>query len=474
MFTTVDYADITVAFHFSNGTTLSLIVNPDESNDDSQEIESLEINTALSASTSNPLGSVASSTLEITVSSFNNYLNPNNVNSPYYGYMDRTCYIEVSASKLYIDVDDEQDPNATREQTLVSPALLGTYFVSDWVGMDSSDDVNGVRISATDLISTIGNMEVPIVTLDTTQGMLSYITNVIAGLNAKLPAYKQIALAQGTTLGVFDRQLRYRNIKTDGKFIDLLNQVSHCLLCNIYMSNDNKLTFDSMIDDVGETPVYAMSDETNLESVRVENGLLVDYAGASISYPIDRTGPNMNVGSIEETTFDDTSFTNFHFSGGVYKLAYMVITSTSDVCPTISTMKHDNMEMDLALTYQGNPGQDDTYSIGMGGALQESGYLSTAAAADDSVCEIENDLLQKANIPQYLAAVNAYMQNKRSGVSCDGWFDPRLSLGDVVTVESTLLGVSKNYKVTSLNWRMDSNFSCHAELRSITDYGEVA
>ena len=61
-----------------------------------------------------------------------------------------------------------------------------------------------------------------------------------------------------------------------------------------------------------------------------------------------------------------------------------------------------------------------------------------------------------------------YMKNKRSGISCDVYCDPRICLGDAVTVKSTLLGISDKYKVISLHWSLGDSLMCNAELMAIT------
>lgn len=469
MFTTINYADLTVTFHFSNGATLNLYVNDSDSDDDEQVIESIDINPSLAATTSNPLGSVAASSLELTLSDESSDLFPNNVNSPYYGYMDKTCYITVACTKLYIESEDEPTDNVPQEQTLQTPAPLGTFYVSSWESVDSSDDVSGVRISALDLISTIGNMEVPIVALDVTQSAIAYFRNVVTALNARLPQYKQIVLENNATFGTFDNNIRYRNLKSDGKVIDLLNQFSHCLLCNIYMDTSNVLKIDSILDDPQEQPVYTMSDDTNLTSVKVENGLLVDYSGVNVNYPVDRSAITETLGQMRDVSFSDLTFNNYHFDDSVYKLAYIVISSSTDICPVPTSMLHDNTEMNLVLSAESGTTADDSYNVEMYGSKQAAGFVSTSDVTDDSVCTIENSLIQKAHVQDYLDAINEYMQNKRSGLSCTGAFDPRLKLGDVVTVTSTLLGLSSKYKVTKLNWHLDDNFGCEAELRAVTE-----
>lgn len=471
MFNTVTYVNIAITFHFSNNTTLTVALD-DES--DNQQIDDIEIKTSLSSSTANPLGAVSASTLDLTLSSYDRSLFPYNEESSYYGYMDRTCYITITADKLYIDPDDEVNVDTPVEQVLQTPINLGTFFVDSWRSVESSDDANTVQISASDIISTIGNIEVPIVTLDTTQDATTYLRNVLAAINTRLPAYKRVTIASGATFGEFDDNVRYRNLKSDGTLIDLLNQLSRCLLCNIYINVNNQLEIDPMWDDSSEQPVYTMSDAThNLHEVQIQDGLLVDYSGACIKFPVDRSGAAVQIGQISDQSFDDLVFTNYHFDSGVYKLAYMVISSTTNVCPTVSSILHDNTELDLTLSYTGTaPDEDETYTVSMFGCKQNEGYTSTSEVTDDSVCEIENDLLQKANIQDYLDAVNEYMNNKRSGVTCSGWFDPRLKLGDVVVVDSSLLNIYNTYKVTAITWNLTDDFRCDVELRAITHFNE--
>lgn len=476
MFNTVDYVDMTVTFHFNDGTTLALYVNQDNSDDDANEITDIKGSNSLSASSSNPLGSVAAGTLTIELESYDNSLNPDNPDSTYAGLMDRTCYITVEATKLYIDEDDETG-QVSPEQTLTPPEPLGTFYVDRWESDSSINDVNRVVITANDLITSIANMDVPIVPINTKANIAAYLQQVFTALNNDLPSYKQITVRSPGSLGSLDSiNVKHRNLNTREKLGDLLNQVSQCLLVNIYVDRNNQLVYDSVLDDGQAMPVATLSDSTNLTELKQENGLLVDYSGVNIKFPEGKAVAPQQLCSLSNddgdsaTSAPDVVFDNSEYGSNLHKLTYLVISSSDATCPRLSQISHDNTKADIYVTP--SQGQQD-YSIDIYGSVQSDKYMMSKpkyldrdGIDKDSVVTIDNDLLKTKNnqITAYRDDIADYMRKKRSGMTCEGSFDIRLNIGDVVNVDSETLNISGKYKVTSLTWNVDSDYTCTAEL----------
>ena len=478
MYNTITYVDVKVDIKFRNGLTHTVYVNRDVTYDDNSEITDFDINSSLSSSSSNPLGGVATNTLDLTLESYDDSLDPECKSSPYYGYMDRTAYLEVFVTKLYIDpFDEESDAEGKYPQEEVefnTPVPLGTFYVESWTSNSSADDIYNVQITATDLITSIGNMDVPIVRLDPRQSVMVYLKNVIDKLNKILPAYKQIKLSEkllnDLKVSEYDVNARHRNLATGGKVGDLFNQVSQQLLSNIYMDHENFLAFDSLLDDKQQEPVTTFSDDTNLDSISRTSGLLVDYSGINVQYPVGKTETDKSIASVSDTKLSETKFNNLALSQRTHNMSYIVVTSSTSVCPTVKSLKYDNTKMNLELTKVNGEG---TYSLEVYGSVQKDDTDTTDASytnddSKDSVITLQNDILAKSKIADYQAKVLKYMKNKRSGISCDVYCDPRICLGDAVTVKSTLLGISDKYKVISLHWSLGDSLMCNAELMAIT------
>ena len=475
MYNTVTYADIKVDIKFRNGKTHTIYVNRDVAYDDDSEIVNLDIDSSLSSSSSNPLGGVATNTLDLTLESYDNSLDPESKSSPYYGYMDRTAYIEVYVTKLYIDPFDEEptdsDEYPPEEIQFESPVPLGTFYVESWTSNNSADDIYSIQISATDLITSICNMDVPIVRLDPRQNIMAYIKNVIEELNKTLPEPKHIRISNSLTeVSAYDNNARHRNLATGEKVGELFNQVSQQLLSNIYMNHENLLTFDSLLDDITQEVVTTFSDDTNLDSISRTSGLLVDYSGVNVQYPVGKTETDKSIASVSDTKFDEVKFNNLALSQRTHNMSYIVVTSSTAICPTVKSLKYDNTKMNLELTKVSGEG---TYSLEIYGSVQKDDTDTTDASytnedSKDSVITLQNDILAKSKISDYQAKVLKYMKNKRSGISCDVYCDPRVCLGDIVTVKSTLLGISDKYKVISLHWSLEDSLICNAELMAIT------
>ena len=475
MYNTVTYADIKVDIKFRNGKTHTIYVNRDVAYDDESEIVNLDIDSSLSSSSSNPLGGVATNTLDLTLESYDNSLDPESKSSPYYGYMDRTAYIEVYVTKLYIDPFDEEptdsDEYPPEEITFENPVPLGTFYVESWTSNNSADDIYSIQISATDLITSICNMDVPIVRLDPRQNIMAYIKNVIEELNKTLPEPKHIRISDSLTeVSAYDKNARHRNLATGEKVGELFNQVSQQLLSNIYMNHENLLTFDSLLDDTTQEVVTTFSDDTNLDNISRTSGLLVDYSGVNVQYPVGKTETDKSIASVSDTKFDEVKFNNLALSQRTHNMSYIVVTSSTAICPTVKSLKYDNTKMNLELTKVSGEG---TYSLEIYGSVQKDDTDTTDASytnedSKDSVITLQNDILAKSKISDYQAKVLKYMKNKRSGISCDVYCDPRVCLGDIVTVKSTLLGISGNYKVISLHWSLEDSLICNAGLMAIT------
>ena len=475
MYNTVTYADIKVDIKFRNGKTHTIYVNRDVAYDDDSEIVNLDIDSSLSSSSSNPLGGVATNTLDLTLESYDNSLDPECKSSPYYGYMDRTAYIEVYVTKLYIDPFDEEvndlDEYPPEEIQFESPVPLGTFYVESWTSNNSADDIYSIQISATDLITSICNMDVPIVRLDPRQNIMAYIKNVIEELNKTLPEPKHIRISNSLTeVSAYDKNARHRNLATGEKVGELFNQTSQQLLSNIYMNHENLLTFDSLLDDNTQEVVTTFSDDTNLDSISRTSGLLVDYSGVNVQYPVGKTETDKSIASVSDTKFDEVKFNNLALSQRTHNMSYIVVTSSTAICPTVKSLKYDNTKMNIELTKVSGEG---TYSLEIYGSVQKDDTDTTDASytnedSKDSVITLQNDILAKSKISDYQAKVLKYMKNKRSGISCDVYCDPRVCLGDIVTVKSTLLGISDKYKVISLHWSLEDSLICNAELMAIT------
>ena len=475
MYNTVTYADIKVDIKFRNGNTHTIYVNRDVAYDDDSEVVNLDIDSSLSSSSSNPLGGVATNTLDLTLESYDNSLDPECKSSPYYGYMDRTAYIEVYVTKLYIDPFDEEptasDEYPPEEIQFESPVPLGTFYVESWTSNNSADDIYSIQISATDLITSICNMDVPIVRLDPRQNIMAYIKNVIEELNKTLPESKHIRISNSLTeVSAYDKNARHRNLATGEKVGELFNQVSQQLLSNIYMNHENLLTFDSLLDDTMQEVVTTFSDDTNLDSISRTSGLLVDYSGVNVQYPVGKTETDKSIASVSDTKFDEVKLNNLALSQRTHNMSYIVVTSSTAICPTVKSLKYDNTKMNLELTKVSGEG---TYSLEIYGSVQKDDTDTTDASytnedSKDSVITLQNDILAKSKISDYQAKVLKYMKNKRSGISCDVYCDPRVCLGDIVTVKSTLLGISSNYKVISLHWSLEDSLICNAGLMAIT------
>ena len=475
MYNTVTYADIKVDIKFRNGETHTIYVNRDVAYDDDSEIVNLDIGSSLSSSSSNPLGGLATNTLDLTLESYDNSLDPECKSSHYYGYMDRTAYIEVYVTKLYIDPFDEEvndsDEYPPEEIQFESPVPLGTFYVESWTSNNSADDIYSVQISATDLITSICNMDVPIVRLDPRQNIMAYIKNVIEELNKTLPEPKHIRISNSLAeVSAYDKNARHRNLATGGKVGDLFNQVSQQLLSNIYINHENLLTFDSLLDDTTQEVVTTFSDDTNLDSISRTSGLLVDYSGVNVQYPVGKTETDKSIASVSDTDFTEVKFNNLALSQRTHNMSYIVVTSSTAICPTVKSLKYDNTKMNLELTKVSGEG---TYSLEIYGSVQKDDTDTTDASyttedSKDSVITLQNGILAKSKISDYQAKVLKYMKNKRSGISCDVYCDPRVCLGDIVTVKSTLLEISGNYKVISLHWSLEDSLICNVGLMAIT------
>jgi hypothetical protein len=128
------------------------------------------------ASSSDIIGNAGSGLLTIKLKSLDGLLIPSNALSAYYGLMDSTAIIYLSA--VY-------NSNVT--------VNFGKFYVTNWESGTSNTDAKTVTIVATNLYGHVKNIDIGKVRLKEHLTFSSYLISIINTLNSKLTSREQIS-----------------------------------------------------------------------------------------------------------------------------------------------------------------------------------------------------------------------------------------------------------------------------------------
>ncbi len=230
---------IKAKFTFDNGKTYE-VSSYSENNDkfitDSRKVDTEQI------SYTNLYGSVSSNVLTLSIFDINNYLDIENQNSPYYGYMRNGAKCE-----LFISYDNHKYEN------------FGTYYVKSWSEMyrDGLHDI--CTIALVDELEYILNCDMPKLSAYSGVKAGDLIIKVLTGIGIKSSRIKiDKSLEINLLFGVTD----------DDKVGYFLNEICQALCAVIIIDKDNNILVVPALTGYGQ--VYELPDKY-IESYETSN-----------------------------------------------------------------------------------------------------------------------------------------------------------------------------------------------------------
>lgn len=398
-------------------------------------LNSVSLGLSLAGSNQNPVGVISANTLTLDIDSRDLSLDPTNTQSPYYGEMNSSAWVTY-----YLTENGEQ-------------INMGTYFVNTWNPNISNSSPYNISIQLTDLMSVIAKMAVPKVDIKYNMTLKEYIIAVINKLNEQNPFqynifYNPDTIKFGNITNFYYEQL---NTSTVG---DMLNTISQCTLTNITINQQGYFITDNLLDEVPAQAVMEIDGDNYTFSANLAPSSWISYDGIKVNYTPRKIVSKQQLASIssQELQPGDNTISGLSLGGHAYSIEQIVISTEdpTDASFYIKSLSYDKDVVDLVIDYQGLSTVSASISIIGSSAATETKIFSQDAGGSILNCNVP--ILYESDLGYYASSMRAFLKNKQKAIKVVGWYNPRLTLGDLVHV--TLggdLNLEGYYKVTGMD-----------------------
>lgn len=430
---------VKLVFTLSNGTTF--VLNNGGSINDTNYLTSIKLNESFSADNNIPIGVNTSNVLDLIIVSKNHALIPDNENSIYYGYMNTSATIDI-----YVTEGEDE-------------IYFGKYYVDKWKSSITSDTPNNVVISATSLMGVIARQDVPDVEINSWTSIKDYLEEVIYRLNQTLPSNKQVDWDSDSFIFDAFPVMQFSNLDTD-KISGCFNGISQCTLTNIYIDRNGRIGTDYNCDDSSVEANYFFDIMT---SAQTGTASYVDYDGLKVTYSAGNILDTEQLASLydQDALEGTTEFNDIDLGDAVYKINSIDVSSEDpDIFVEVSEATYNNKKLNLEV-YAEYPTK---VSIVVKGQRLDNTKLLYETTGENQL-EITNRLLPVAYIPKWAGNLEQLMDFKANSITIQGYFNPRIKLGDIVFINCNgAMSISGYYKVNGLNWDLGQYGKCKMSL----------
>lgn len=458
----VQNVKVRIKIYFSNNTSIELVDNAgDENTSLINYCTDITISENLYQSSSqNIVGNVCGNTMSLNLVSKNRLLIPNNKSSIYYGYMNDTSYIDVTFT--YIDNVNTVD------------VYMGRYFVDTWEGGTDSSSPNDVNISAVNCFGKIKSMPIENVRIKRNISFNNYIKSIINKLNSTLPVQLRISYTDND-LDIYKNsnyswQMEYNNF--DRSTLEtLFNDIAKDCIAYIWIDRNGNIKTDHLLDDKPEESKCELSGSKNLLSYNMQTGDIDKYSGVTVKYINNVTYAYDNLLSIKnvelfsdsintfsdrklnQQTVDDISLVQVVCDGNQSEQGTCLSFDwyKDNITLYISADEHCNADINVWGTY----------------LIEDYGYITRYKdnSKKDTIINIENRTLRQELIQTYIDGLINLMSMKNNMVSCQGFINPELRLGDTVNFIGARFNINDYYKIIGLNYSVNgATYRCTASL----------
>lgn len=437
----IDRVKCTVTITLANNQTITIDLNTVSTN----YLTSIDINEETATENNNPVGVVSSNTLKMTLNTEDLSLIPNNPDSVYYPYMNNSATVNVKVTSEDGDVNFE------------------TFYVSSWKSNISSSNPHRVVIEATDLLSLIGKNTIPDTELVKTQATGAYLRAVIAKLNEKLPQKYRITTDISDNDFSHFPTIQYPSY-SQNNMATLFNTISQSTLTNLYLTRQNKLVSDYLLDNNHSQTVATLSDKVNVLSASLDSSSLVNYNSVRVNYYLNTVNDNTLLTSLDAQTLvaGDNAF-SIPLSN-TYKIAYIKVTTADGGKVETVAFSYSKDTCDLILSSE----SATTCKIEIyGQTLKENkmGLTVQRQSSSNETLEVTNTLLPEASIQSFATNLLNLVEKRGKELKLEGFFNPELKLGDIVTVDcESSINTQGTYKIVGLNWKIGNTLKCTCKL----------
>lgn len=246
-----------ININFNDSTTYTVYSDKDYSPNSQNFIKSAKFHLSEGNNKVNPLGVATSNSLNLQIYDEDNYLNPSNTDSPYYGMM-----INGIEIKAYISYD-----GSTWDD-------YGTFYVTNWSGSFSEGWHGMVSISAEDRMNSIGNLDMPYIPAFNEITVSDLVTYVFDKIGIDSNEFQIDSLV--------NRTLGYAVIKGN-KVRDFLNNICQLCLARVVIDRHNIIRFVLATNlYTGHNTLTIGSEYTGSFSNKISN--TIDYTKVKVVY----------------------------------------------------------------------------------------------------------------------------------------------------------------------------------------------
>lgn len=444
----VNSADLLIKIIFKNNTSIELkLLNEVGINKDENIITNAKIVETLNVQNSNPVGVISSNTLKLDIRSNDKSLIPDNENSPYFGLMNESAYIDVSVIES--------------GQTL----KFGRYFVNKWYSLTDMSNKYKVNIECTDIISILSKNLIPDIQIRKKDKLSEILKNIMDKINNKsIEKYKVIVDQNNIKFPDFD-SVEYYNISVTN-MSDLLNTIAQSTLTNIYINRNNEFICDYVADDTKTESVGNIDENMAILSAQSNKNDSTTYTGVKTNYFKYSVNKPDSIGGISEQALEigDNQLNNIVSNGNIYKLNYVSVIgdNTSNIVIKELTYNKNKIDMLISASEKCNCEIDI-----FGQSINENQLYETLGDtdSDNTTLEVTNRLIDATLVKLFNTKLLKVISLKNSKLQIKAFLDPRAKLGDIVYINTEkLLGVKGYYKIYKLEWEFDTSLKCNIEL----------
>ena len=460
---TVYNVETTVTIYFNDGSYYELPLKDSAGTGLDNYCTSIELKEQLyTKNNNNIIGNVCANTLSLKIKSKDGLLISSNENSTYFGLMDETAYIDVSCTG---------DDNVT--------TYMGRYFVDAWENGVTAATANDVSISAIDLLGKLKNIPLKKIKLQRELDVNTYLKSVIDALNNELPLSMRINY-RNQDLDIFHNsgynwQLWYNNINRDS-FENILNNISQNTLSNLWIDRDRYFKTDWLLDDSSELPVGDLSGAVQILDYGTNIADTDKASGVEITYIDNVSYEDKELASINNypVTTGDNVVENLHLnSDKVINISTVQIIPTSASNYEAYTKDIYNYKDSVDLTIHSSTSTDVNIKI-WGTVINE--ITNTLVEYNNNnnknnLISIDNRILRKELINTYKDGLLDLISYRNSNIYVEGFLNPQLKIGDIVSVRGSKLGIYDYYKIIGLDFKLGTSYRCRATL--LKTFGEV-
>lgn len=436
---------------FKDGSTYNIpMADPDQLGLDNY-CTSIKLKEQLySTNNNNIVGNICGNTLSLTIQSKDGLLISSNTSSIYHGLMNNTAFIDI---------------NCTGEDDV--RVYMGRYYVDAWENGVTAATANQVTITAVDLMSRVKNIPLKDLRLKRKMTVREYFSNILNKLNSQLSSDMHVNFnTPGSDIfNNVDWALWYNNIDRDS-FENILNSIAQNTLTHIWIDRGRWLQTDWLLNDTQESPVCTLSGTVNV----------LDY-GTNLADDSKASGITVNY--IENVSYEDkelATINDYDLAAGSNHLSNVKLNTDKILSiNTIEIICENGFAFNKSFSNYKDSIDIDIYStvatkanIKIWGTVINEIKTSTSRYIDNDnksdVVELNNNILRASLIGVYVDGLVNLISYSNSNIYVEGFLNPQLKIGDMVTVVGSKLGINNNYKIISLEFTLGSNYRCKATL----------